>query len=866
MKKLTRNLFTILALTALLVVLVFSICSCGDHQHSFDDAWTSDSVSHYHNASCEHSEIVSDKALHIFGEAEIISEASCEADGLRKYTCTVCLYEKEEVITKTGHAYSSEYQFDEYGHWVVASCEHTSVMGEKKAHIFGEGSITKETSCGEAGIMTFICSDCSYIMDKEIPMLSHTYNEEWESNEYGHWHSASCEHTEELSTRATHNFDEGEIRVIENCFKDGLKVYTCLDCKYEKAEIIEKTVHTLGEDQRCTSCGYIEPSTTGLSFELNPNGEGYTLYSISSFKGTDLSIPSEYKGLPVTAISENVFRTANLNSVTIPATIKGFADNAFYYTGSEKPIATIYYTGTLKDFVSINFASYDANPINAAGVMYINNIPIRNLEIDNTIEKINSYAFYGCESLKKLTFGSNLKVIGDYAFNRCKNVTEIKFTASVDTIGAYAFNNCTSLTKINFAENGALTRIGNYSFGNCSSLESLIIPSTITEIGQGAFTNCKNIKNVTIPKSVVIFGKNAFSSVSNIETTTYEGTLEDWFKIRFEEGESAPVSADKLILASELLTDLVIPEGVESVPAGSLAGYRGLVSITIPSTCKTVEQEAFYGCYNVTSITIQEGVTDLGDFCFAYNPLVKEITIPNSMQTIGYGAFAYNIGLEKMTIPFAGYSRTATDEYSVFGYIFSDYGLYVDDYEANQQYNGTSMITYILPAKLKTIVYTGDTLSIGAFSACRFETVIITGNLKEIPTYSFSNCHYLKNITMPDSVEIIADFAFGGSLVLEEITFSKSLKSIGKQAFWYCKAIKEITIPASVEFIGAQAFEHIDALTKVTFENVNNWICYETLESENGVEVDVSNSESNKTLFGETYSTYYWKRLASTEE
>ncbi|MBQ7761511.1 MAG: leucine-rich repeat domain-containing protein [Clostridia bacterium] len=867
MKKSKRNLLTIVVLSMLIVTITIFVASCNRHEHSFNEAWTSDATGHYHDASCEHTELISNKAPHTFGEAEIVSQASCTENGLKKYTCTVCQYVKEETIPQTGHAYSSEYQKDEYGHWVIANCEHTTVVGEKKAHSF-ESSITREATCGENGVKTFVCSECDFSIDQEIPMLNHTYSEDWDSNEQGHWHSATCEHSNELSPRAPHSFDAGVTEVIGNCFKDGRVVYTCADCNYVLTEIIEKTAHTIGDDNRCSSCGHMEASANGLEFELNDERTGWTLTGVqASLSGTDLSIPSTYKDLPITAIGSNVFKSISLNSLTIPPTIKGIGKNAFKYSGSEKPIASVYYTGTLKDWVNINFNDYGSNPLYGTVVLYINNTPIRNLEIDSTIERIKDYAFYGCESLKKLTLGENLREIGTYAFYNCKSLTEIKFTPAQETLGKYSFGSCSSLEKINFSDNGSLKAIGQYAFASNKGLKEIVIPSTVELIDTRAFYNCTGLKNITIPKSVTAIGNDAFYSVAEIETTTYEGTLEEWLKIEFGEGESAPVCADKLVLGNEVLTELVVPASITNLPAGCFAGYRGLTKITIPSTCTKIGNEAFFGCTEVTTIVIEEGVTDIGSYSFAYCPLVTEVVIPNSMQRMNAGCFAYDIGLEKMTIPFGGYARNTSPEYSLFGYIFDEYGLGMGDYEANQQYDSTGgFLTYVLPESLKTIVYTGDTISDGEFSGCRFETVTFTGNIKEIPQLAFANCQYLKNVNMPDSVEKIGYFAFAGSFVLESITLPASLKTIEDKAFWYCKEIKEILIPASVEYIGAQAFESITALTKVTFENEDGWMCYEALDSETGISVDVSDLEANKTLLGETYSKYYWKRVAVTEE
>ena len=71
---------------------------------------------------------------------------------------------------------------------------------------------------------------------------------------------------------------------------------------------------------------------------------------------------------------------------------------------------------------------------------------------------------------------------------------------------------------------------------------------------------------------------------------------------------------------------------------------------------------------------------------------------------------------------------------------------------------------------------------------------------------SFSNCKFLKSITIPNSVTSIGDYAFSGCSSLTSITIPNSVTSIGNDAFYKCTSLASITIPNSVTSIGNDAF------------------------------------------------------------
>lgn len=102
-------------LLVLLVVLAlsFTLAACekiDDHKHAFSDVWTYDENYHWHKATCEHADEISDKAVH---DMEAVpSDKTVMKCKVCDYTC------KSDHV----HTYATEYAADENCHWLPTTC------------------------------------------------------------------------------------------------------------------------------------------------------------------------------------------------------------------------------------------------------------------------------------------------------------------------------------------------------------------------------------------------------------------------------------------------------------------------------------------------------------------------------------------------------------------------------------------------------------------------------------------------------------------------------------------------------------------------------------------------------------------------
>ncbi len=85
-----------------------------EHDHIWSSKWTTDENAHWHECTYEFNDCdITDNTkksgygTHTFDKGKVTKAATCKEAGEKIYTCTVCGYEKKEVLPKTtGHKYT----------------------------------------------------------------------------------------------------------------------------------------------------------------------------------------------------------------------------------------------------------------------------------------------------------------------------------------------------------------------------------------------------------------------------------------------------------------------------------------------------------------------------------------------------------------------------------------------------------------------------------------------------------------------------------------------------------------------------------------------------------------------------------------
>ncbi len=235
------------------------------------------------------------------------------------------------------------------------------------------------------------------------------------------------------------------------------------------------------------------------------------------------------------------------------------------------------------------------------------------------VTKIGDDAFKS-SGVTSVTIPNSVTSIGSGAFSYCYYLSSVTIPNSVVDIGGWAFRNCPSLRTITLPNN--LKEIAGSLFEN-SGLTSITIPEGVTRIGIDAFRWCSSLTSITIPSSVTSIGGGngggVYSSYYNCSSLTsiHISDLTAWCNISFSSKDANPLNcAHNLYLNGELVTNLVIPEGMTSIGHSVFSGASCLTSITIPNSVTSIEYCAFSGCSGLTSVTIPESVTSIGAYAF----------------------------------------------------------------------------------------------------------------------------------------------------------------------------------------------------------------------------------------------------------
>lgn len=216
------------------------------HEHTFAEEWSYDESHHWHAATCEHTDEVSDMGDHTFGEWEVVYESTTEEHGLQRRICEVCGYAQEEELPLHVHTFAEEWNYDDNYHWHASTCGHVDEVSEKELHSFGEWKTIRESTTEVAGLQQRTCFICGYIQEEELPLHVHTFSEDWTYDSNTHWHASTCGHLVK-SDEAAHDFTEWEIITESTTEEQGLKRRSCQICGYVEEEALPLHEHTFEE-------------------------------------------------------------------------------------------------------------------------------------------------------------------------------------------------------------------------------------------------------------------------------------------------------------------------------------------------------------------------------------------------------------------------------------------------------------------------------------------------------------------------------------------------------------------------------------------------------------------------------------------
>ena len=419
-------------------------------------------------------------------------------------------------------------------------------------------------------------------------------------------------------------------------------------------------------------------------------------------------------------------------------------------------------------------------------------------------------------------------------------ITSVKISDGITGIGDYAFYD-EAFSSVSIP--GSVASIGNYAFYSVDLYE-IVIPDSVLSIGAYSFAKCTYMEKVTVGKGIKEIGEDAFLSCYQLNAF-YINDLISWCKVSMFSSASNPLwEAGNLYLNGKLVTDLRIPDEINSI-----------------------EYFAFEKCTSIKSVTIQQGVTQIKPCAFTYCSNLQSVNIPDSVTIIDYRAFESTkiteivLGRGVKTIGEAAFKSTPLRSI-VFSDNLTKIGKEAFEYcDFESVTIPDSVITieedafhYCDNLSLVTLGNNVKTIEEGAFSFCKkLSGILIPANVKSIGAGPFANCDNLTEIgvsrdntvfcsykgnlynynktkliqyacgnpassfVVPEGVKTIGDSSIYSCEFLTDVTFSTDVTSIGDYALHSCTNLKNVIIPESVTRIGKYAFDSCKSLSDIFY-------------------------------------------------
>lgn len=128
--------------------------------------------------------------------------------------------------------------------------------------------------------------------------------------------------------------------------------------------------------------------------------------------------------------------------------------------------------------------------------------------------------------------------------------------------------------------------------------------------------------------------------------------------------------------------------------------------------------------------------------------------------------------------------------------------------------DGTTLVKYRGREKNVSIPDTVEVIGESAFEDnTNVELVVIPNSVVRIGSYAFWGCDNLDTVVLGRGLTSVGDYAFAGCKGLEEMSIPSNIRSIGVQAFADCVNMTDISIPAETLNIHETAFDGCARLT-----------------------------------------------------
>lgn len=365
----------------------------------------------------------------------------------------------------------------------------------------------------------------------------------------------------------------------------------------------------------------------------------------------------------VTSVSYEAFALCkNLNSVTIPSTVKTIGIRSFYGT----KISKITVPSKTKTIGQGAFGSCKS----LKTIVMPGDFKLK-LEED-TDDKL-WYVASDQSAVDTITFNTKLK-LANVSYLSANNLVVAKNDPSYQSIeGVIYTKDGKGIVRVPQKRTELKIKEGCTEF----NMQSVLYNSTDSEGDE--FNNCSKLKKIVIPSSVKSINKTKYKTdradacdmhVDTIEIASKDFDANSLYALGSSLGKNITIESLMKLLPDQITykdhmyitkdhgllkydgkdANVEIPEEITWIAPEAFYRNETLKNVKLPSKITTIEENTFYGCSELEAVVIPDQVTMIGKSAFDECTVLKSVTFGKSLKVIKDHAFA-SVNIRNFTIP-----------------------------------------------------------------------------------------------------------------------------------------------------------------------------------------------------------------------
>ena len=365
----------------------------------------------------------------------------------------------------------------------------------------------------------------------------------------------------------------------------------------------------------------------------------------------------------VTSVSYEAFALCkNLNSVTIPSTVKTIGIRSFYGT----KISKITVPSKTKTIGQGAFGSCkDLKTIVMPGDF--------KLKLEEDTDDKLWYVTSDQSAVDTITFNTKLK-LANVSYLSANNLVVAKNDPSYQSIeGVIYTKDGKGIVRVPQKRTELKIKEGCTEF----NMQSVLYNSTDSEGDE--FNNCSKLKKIVIPSSVKSINKIKYKTdradacdmhVDTIEIAPKDFDANSLYALGSSLGKNITIESLMKLLPDQITykdhmyitkdhgllkydgkdANVEIPEEITWIAPEAFYRNETLKNVKLPSKITTIGENTFYGCSELEAVVIPDQVTMIGKSAFDECTVLKSVTFGKSLKVIKDHAFA-SVNIRNFTIP-----------------------------------------------------------------------------------------------------------------------------------------------------------------------------------------------------------------------